>query len=227
MFIFSNLATSIDGKIATYSREFFPLGTPYDRKHMMTLRKKSDIILMGASTIRMYKKPCLAGKSGKQPINAIVSNALDGIEPSWEFFQDSRIQRVLFVGAHTPETQIKRFAHCAEVIVLNDDDSTVQQIVDILQKKRIRRLLIEGGGNLMWDFVSENLIDEYHVTLTPRVLGGLLSPTLVDGKGFTPEESLSLSLIQNKKIGDELYLVYRRKKLKAIPRVGRAPRTSR
>jgi riboflavin biosynthesis pyrimidine reductase len=44
IFVFSNLATSVDGKIATQSREFFPLGTPADWKQMQVLRREADAI---------------------------------------------------------------------------------------------------------------------------------------------------------------------------------------
>ena len=60
----------------------------------------------------------------------------------------------------------------------------------------------------MWDFVRENLIDEYHVTLTPKLVGGREAPTLVDGDGFEPRDILNLRLKSCRKVGDELYLVY-------------------
>ena len=59
MFVFSNLATSIDGKIGVASRAHFMLGTKEDAAEMMRVRRESDAILMGASTIRAYKSPCL------------------------------------------------------------------------------------------------------------------------------------------------------------------------
>jgi riboflavin biosynthesis pyrimidine reductase len=62
----------------------------------------------------------------------------------------------------------------------------------------------------MWEFAKENLIDEYHVTLTPKILGGRDSPTLVDGLGFKPKDILNLKLQQSRVVGDEIYLVYSR-----------------
>ena len=60
----------------------------------------------------------------------------------------------------------------------------------------------------MWDFVQLNLINEYHVTLTPRVIGGTHAPTLVDGAGFTPARVVNLRLKSLRRVKDELYLVY-------------------
>ena len=222
MFIFSNLATSIDGKIATHSRVFFPLGTPYDRKHMQVLRRKSDIVLFGASTLREFKRPCIVkGKAAigikKQPANAILSSGLEGISPDWPFFQSDEFHRILFVNETAKKSVLKKFESRSEIVILKKDTpklSTVHQIVLALEKRGYKKLLVEGGGGVMWDFARENWIDEYNLTLTPKVVGGTTSPTLVDGLGFEPAETLNLKLKSIKKVKDELYLVYRKTEIR-------------
>ena len=52
------------------------------------------------------------------------------------------------------------------------------------------------------------VIDEYNVTVTPRILGGTEAPTLVDGKGFTPDDVLNLKLKDSRVVGNEIFLVY-------------------
>ena len=62
----------------------------------------------------------------------------------------------------------------------------------------------------MWDFVQPGLIDEFYVTLTPRIIGGAAAPTLVDGLGFEPGSVLNLKLKSCRRVKNELYLIYRR-----------------
>ncbi len=62
----------------------------------------------------------------------------------------------------------------------------------------------------MWEFLKPNLIDEVHITLTPRILGGRDSPTLVEGVGFKGPEVLNFEIKSVKKLKNELYLVYRK-----------------
>jgi len=51
------------------------------------------------------------------------------------------------------------------------------------------------------------------VTLCPVIFGGRQAPTLADGKGFeTLAEAARLQLKSLKRIGNELFLVYRVKK---------------
>lgn len=211
MFIFSNLATSLDGKIATAKRSFFPLGTPEDHKQMQVLRTRCDALLVGASTFRCYKNPSTVAGASKQPINMILSSTLSGFSPKWKFFQATNIQRILFVGPKTPASRIKKFSKTCEVIVLKNPTKKLPipiQIIRFLEKRGLNRLLVEGGGEVMWDFVRLNLIDEFHVTLTPKIVGGNQSPTLVDGVGFLEKDVLSLKLKQCRIAGDELYLTY-------------------
>jgi riboflavin-specific deaminase-like protein len=173
---------------------------------------------MGASTMRVYKKPCtidqLGDKLSSQPINILVSSKLKNLDPKWDFFTDTRIKRILFVGSSTAPAQIKKFSKSSEIIVLRKISKKyplASQITEALKHRNISRILVEGGGEIMWDFASLGLIDEFHVTLTPKILGGAKAPTLVDGEGFEPEKTLQLKLRQCKIIGDEIYLTYARR----------------
>ncbi len=211
MFVFSNLAMTLDGKIAHSNRKILLLGSSQDRLQMQVLRKECDAVLMGAATLRTYKKPCLVHGALQQPVNIIVSSSLEGISPHWAFFKSTQTKRVLFLNQKIAPKQIKKFENDTTEIVFLKKNKIASQILKYLEKKKINRLLVEGGGELMWVFSSLNLIDEYHVTLTSKILGGRTSPTLVDGKGFEPEKILGLQLEQCRIIKNELFLVYRKK----------------
>jgi 2,5-diamino-6-(ribosylamino)-4(3H)-pyrimidinone 5'-phosphate reductase len=218
MFVFSNLATSLDGKIATASREPSFLGTPADRRQMQVLRKRCDILLMGAGTLRSYRKFCAVqgAPAKRQPANAIVSVALEGVSPQWSFFSDPGLRRLLLITSPEKLSLARRraFEKTSEIIELSKDtprNPVAIQIIKALKSRGFEKLLVEGGGEVMWQFSSQNLIDEYNVTLTPKIVGGKHSPTLVEGVGFSPERILSLKLHRCRRLGDELYLVYRKR----------------
>jgi len=210
MFVFSNLATSVDGKIGFGDRRHHPLGTDLDRRHMLELRAEADAVLFGATTLRAYRKFCGAGRGRpQQPMNVVVSSGLEGISPLWPFFSHPDRRRVLFTGAETPLGVVRKFEKTSSVHLLDRPTAKnplARQILDRLSALGVRRLLIEGGGGVMWDFASQDLIDEYHVTVTPLILGGIGSPTLV-----APGRELALKLLQCRIRGDELYLTYRRR----------------
>jgi 2,5-diamino-6-(ribosylamino)-4(3H)-pyrimidinone 5'-phosphate reductase len=116
------------------------------------------------------------------------------------------------VGADAPAARLRQFESRCEIIQLAQPrgarSSTAKQVIRALEQRGYRKLLVEGGGQVMWDFVKDNLIDEYHVTLTPKLIGGTKAPTLVDGPGFEPSKVLNLKLKKCVRAGDELYLTY-------------------
>lgn len=213
MFIFSNLAISLDGKIATRTHEYFNLGTSYDRKNMQVLRKRADAILIGGSTLRTYQRPLRVTCSKFQPMNVLVSRGLSGIDPEWAFFKTLGLKRVIFLIQRPRSNVIKKLRDSSQIIYLKKNlrsPTAASQIIKELKLLGVQRLLIEGGGELMWEFVSQNLIDEYHVTLTPLLIGGANAPTLVGGKGFVVKEVLDLKLLKLKRRGNEIFLIYRK-----------------
>lgn len=208
-FVFSNLATSLDGKIATTSRVHFPLGTKADRELMLQLRGNCDALLMGATTLRAYKKPCPA--RGKVITNVIISRSLEGIDPQWDFFSSDKIKRILMHTHDLKPAQQTEFSRSSRLIRIDtetDGTASAPSIIEALRKEGLEHLLVEGGGGLMWNFVRHDLIDEYYVTLTPRILGGKDAPSLVEGSGLEPPQVVNLKLKSCRQEGDELFLVY-------------------
>jgi len=77
------------------------------------------------------------------------------------------------------------------------------------RKWGVKRLLCEGGGELHGALIRAGLVDELHVTISPRIFGGRTSPTIADGVGFQKlAKAVKLKLKSSRRIGDELFLVY-------------------
>ena len=52
----------------------------------------------------------------------------------------------------------------------------IQLILKLLMKKlsskKIKTILVEGGGTVNWEFIKNNLFNELIVTLSPFLIGG-------------------------------------------------------
>lgn len=210
MEILSNFAVTLDGKIAPASRKFVKLGTRTDWQNMMRLRGEVDAVLFGATNMRAFKQFGYAPKGAKQPASIVLSHRLEGFSPSWPFFKKPGDRRILVVTDKLPATTRKKFSASSEIWELSGKQPLAPQLVKRLRAAGLHRLMVEGGGATMWEFAKHHLIDEYHVTLVPKILGGRDAPTMVEGDGFDPRKLQKLKLIKAKRIGDELYLVYRR-----------------
>ena len=97
-----------------------------------------------------------------------------------------------------------------EVIKCGKSSVDVVKLLKILQKKGMKKILLEGGGTLNWSFLKRGLVDELIITITPYILGGSDSVTLVEGSGFKNLFSMNkLKLKKIQKIGNELVVYYR------------------
>ena len=89
-----------------------------------------------------------------------------------------------------------------------DGDPPVAWMLDRLAARGVDRLLVEAGGDLLFQFLAADAIDEMHVTLCPIVVGGD-APTLADGAGFDRGDVRKLQLLASEVDGDEVFLHYR------------------
>ena len=74
---------------------------------------------------------------------------------------------------------------------------------------RVKRLVCEGGPRLLRALLAENLVDEIHLTLAPRIFGGLGAPTLTGLPGNFLPSSTRCTLREMKVIEGECFLCYR------------------
>jgi 5-amino-6-(5-phosphoribosylamino)uracil reductase len=89
-----------------------------------------------------------------------------------------------------------------------DGDPPVGWILGRLAARGVEQLLVEAGGDLLFQFLAADAIDEMHVTLCPIVVGGD-APTLADGAGFDRDDVRRLRLLSSEAEGDEVFLHYR------------------
>ena len=86
----------------------------------------------------------------------------------------------------------------------------ISKLLKILHKKGIKKILLEGGGTINWSFLKNGLVDEMIVTISPYVLGGRNSISLVEGNGFKNlQASTKLKLKKVQKVEDELIIQYK------------------
>jgi 2,5-diamino-6-(ribosylamino)-4(3H)-pyrimidinone 5'-phosphate reductase len=212
------MAISLDGRISTRRREQITLGTRHDRHLMDVLRSRADAVIVGAGTVRADGFPVLVRdrdvrrkriERGRppHPVNVIVSRALN-IPGTRPIFQRRDTERIIYTTRQATPTRTRRFGKFAEVVILGRKTVTPAAVLRDLYARGMKRVLLEGGGELHFAFAREHLVDEIYVTVTPRLIGGD-APSLLDGKGFLKEDHLELELVSTRRVSDELFLRYR------------------
>ena len=96
-----------------------------------------------------------------------------------------------------------------KIIICGKKHVNIKKLLAVLRKQGIKKILVEGGGETNWSFVKENLVDEAMITITPYLVGGITSTTLVDGDGFsTIAKSTKLKLKSTRRMNNEIILHY-------------------
>ena len=210
------MAMSADGKISTYRRESFPLGTAEDRYQMDVLRSRADAVVIGSGTLAKdpwplrVRDPGLRRRSGRKgdPLNVVLSTRLE-LSTSSRFFRDKSTRRLIVTTRRATAVRIARVSRVAEVVVLPARSIGPRAVLSVLARRGARRVLVEGGGEVNYSFMKSGLVDEIYITVTPRILGGVEAPTVVDGRGFTRRSHVCLELVSARRRGQEVYLHYR------------------
>jgi len=79
--------------------------------------------------------------------------------------------------------------------------------VDALADRGVGRLMVEGGGEIIYSCFDAGLVDELHLYVGSMVIGGRDAPTLADGEGFT-ESFPRLELVDTERLDDGIVLSY-------------------
>jgi len=220
--VIMNGAMTVDGKIATTSGDS-KISSKEDLVRVHTLRASVDAIVVGISTI-MADDPRLTVRlvKGKNPARVIVDSRGRIPIDSQIMRTASRINTIIAVTDQAPEEKIHKLEDMgAQVLVISEGKKgqsaavphgvNLKELFHRLEKTGLRRILVEGGGELNWSLLRLGLVDELTVTIAPKIAGGRLATTLVEGDGFDEIVQgirLQLKRVEQKKTG-ELVLLYK------------------
>ena len=179
-------AISLDGKLATRTGDS-KLSSQRDKTRVHKLRSRFDAILVGKNTVEI-DDPFLAvqGIKGKNPVRVILDSRATIHASSKILRTCSKIPTIIAVSKMANKKNLEKLKKFPVVVkVCGNNKINIKKLLKFLKEKKIKNLLVEGGGITNWSFVKENLVDEAIITITPYIIGGNSSTTLVDGNGFS------------------------------------------
>ena len=235
-YVISNFVTTLDGVVSLNQPgqsggSEISGKSPYDRLLMGILRAAADSVIVGAGTLRAVPRhlwtaehifPTMApayqqlrqrlGKS-PTPVNVIVSGsgALDLELPVFR----TPGQTTLIVTTEAGERRLHRDAISPSLHVVGlDTTGAIAPAAILATIDRITgpgMVLLEGGPNLLGDFVADRCLDELFLTLAPQLAGreiGVDRPGLVAGQLFAPSNPRWSTLVDVRRTNDHLFLRY-------------------
>lgn len=208
MVVFSTI--SIDGKLA--SKDYFSeLSCRFDKIRQHILRSEVDAILVGANTVRVDNpKLTLKYAHGKNPIRVIISASLN-LNPEYAIF-NTPPQTIVYtttINTHI-KMEIENKLKNKNVIIRRLNILSIKNVLNDLEKEfGVHKVMVEGGGKVIWSVIKENCFDEIRLTVSPRIFGSGVN--FADGEGFLGKEAPKLELhsVQLCECGTEVHIIYK------------------
>jgi len=214
LYVILNAAMSIDGKISTRKNDS-AISSKLDLVRVHKLRSTVDGLMIGISTV-LEDDPMLNVRystTGKKNPTRIIIDSKARIPLNSRIIESSnKIQTIIAVTHDASSRKIKEIQKKgAQVLVYGNGKVNLRNLFQQLEKMGLKKIIVEGGGEINWSVLKLGLVDELVVTISPVVIGGRDAITLVEGKGFTNisdgiKMKLSNKIIQNE---NEIVLFYK------------------
>ncbi|MEX2275615.1 MAG: bifunctional diaminohydroxyphosphoribosylaminopyrimidine deaminase/5-amino-6-(5-phosphoribosylamino)uracil reductase RibD [Actinomycetota bacterium] len=204
------VASTLDGKVAARDGSSRWITGEAARRDAHVLRAWADAVAVGAGTA-LADDPSLTVRlersRARPPLRVLVDAA--GRAPATGGLFDDEAETLVATTELSPGDRRDEWrAAGAEVLVLDEDPRGVvdlSQLLDVLGKRDVQGLLLEGGPALAWGFVREGLVDDVVLYLAPKLLGGADAAGVLGGDGVASiADALDLRFDAVEPIGDDL-----------------------
>ena len=210
MHVILSAAISIDGKISTRTNDS-KLSSKEDSIRLHKLRSKVDAILIGKNTL-LQDDPLLTVRhvKGKNPIRIILDSSGTISIKSKIIKTSNEIPTIIVVSKKITDVNLSKLKKLpVEIIISGENSVNLKLLMKKLSTKKIKTILVEGGGTVNWEFIKNNIFDELIVTISPYLIGGNDATSFVEGKGFAKiTNSPKLKLKSIKRLKNYLVLNY-------------------
>jgi diaminohydroxyphosphoribosylaminopyrimidine deaminase/5-amino-6-(5-phosphoribosylamino)uracil reductase len=205
-------AMTLDGKIAAATGESRWITGEAARLEAHRLRFAADAVLVGIGTV-LADDPRLtvrhAGLPPKEPLRVVADSRLR-TPPEAQVLRAGDPRRVVLacVAPAPPGPAAALRALGARVLELPADAGRVdlRALLVTLRALDVIAVLAEGGGELGGALAEASLVDRVAFFMAPRLLGGRDAPGPVGGRGRALKDSLALTEVATRRLGDDLLI---------------------
>ncbi len=209
--IIAKWAMTLDGKIASRTGAGRWISNSESRQIVHAIRGRVDGILVGRETARRDDPMLTARPPGPRTALRIVADTHATLATESLLVQTAREFPVLVaIGPSVTDTGRRRLTDLGcEVLVCAGDtpDERLGSLLDQLGERRLTNLLVEGGARLLGSLLDMGQIDEVHVFVAPKLIGGAEALSPIAGEGIEQmPQALLLDAHEFRQVGSDLYL---------------------
>lgn len=203
-YIVLKFAVSLDGKIATRSGNSKWISNEKARRFARILRSNYQAILVGINTV-ITDNPHLDVqiKGKKDPIRIILDSRLR-IPLNSYVLKDNNVLIATTKYADKKKKQ-QLIERNIPMVVYNSKKIQLKELLNDLVKREIISVLVEGGSEVLGDFLDKKLVDKVYVFSAPILIGGEKAISAISGKGVKSiSEAVKLKQVTRKFLSDNI-----------------------
>jgi 5-amino-6-(5-phosphoribosylamino)uracil reductase len=210
---------SIDGYLDTADAARLRLSNDADFDRVDAERARCDAILVGAATVRADNPRLLVRSTVRRaervarglpasPVKVTLTRRGD-LPATANFFVTGDSDKIVFCSGRAAEQLRARVGAVATVVDTGPAaDVDVAGVLDHLSARGVDRVMVEGGGNVLTQFLTADLVDELHLVVAPLFVGDSRAPRLVGDGSFPWNADRRARLADVQRIGDVVLLRY-------------------
>ncbi|HBF38645.1 MAG TPA: bifunctional diaminohydroxyphosphoribosylaminopyrimidine deaminase/5-amino-6-(5-phosphoribosylamino)uracil reductase RibD [Firmicutes bacterium] len=211
-FVILKVATTLDGKIASYTGDSKWISGEGSRKYVHHIRERVAAIMVGINTV-LRDNPLLTARNEagecKNPIRIIVDSRGRIPDDSRVLDTNGSAGVILATTSKIAEAKEKMLmTRGISVIKADGPDGRVDlvQLMAELSKREIDSVLLEGGGTLNAAALEAGIVDKVMFFIAPKIIGGAKALTPVEGAGreFIKDATVLKDITVHKFAGDLL-----------------------
>ena len=212
-FVVLKMASSLDGKAAARDGSSTWISGEEARADVQRLRAWSDAVVVGSGTALAddprltVRDPAFA--SARPPLRVIVDPS--GRVPGDRRAFDAAAPTLVATTELAPSARRQEWVDAgADVAVVDPSEGGVSlpALMEVLGKRDIQGVLLEGGPTLAWSAIRDGAVDQIVLYLAPIVIGGAEAPGWLSGMGApTLAKAPHVDIVSLERIGRDLKVV--------------------
>jgi diaminohydroxyphosphoribosylaminopyrimidine deaminase/5-amino-6-(5-phosphoribosylamino)uracil reductase len=209
--VIAKWAMTLDGRMATRTGSSRWISGEASRAVAHALRGRVDAIVVGSGTARSDDPLLTARPPGARTATRVVVDSQAALASESQPVRTARQTPVLVAASPgaAPDNIARLQSAGCEVFIAQAGDplERIELLLDELGRRRMTNLLVEGGAKLLGSLFDARLVDEVHVFLAPKIIGGATAPGPVAGGGVAEmSAAFSLENMQFQPLGQDVYI---------------------
>jgi diaminohydroxyphosphoribosylaminopyrimidine deaminase/5-amino-6-(5-phosphoribosylamino)uracil reductase len=208
------MASSLDGKAAARDGSSKWITGEEARADVQRSRAWSDAVVVGSGTVLAddprltVRDPAFA--SARPPIRVVVDPS--GRVPGDRRAFDAAAPTLVATSELTPSSRRQEWVDAGADVAVLDRDATggvsLPALVEMLGKRDVQGVLIEGGPTLVWSAVRDGVVDQIVLYLAPMLVGGHGAAGWLGGSGFAPiGRAAPVDIVSIEHVGSDIKVV--------------------